>query len=192
VALATLAVNFRHVFYGLSFPYEKLDTRWRRAYGIFALTDETYSLIAGRPAAELNGRRIYLIELFNQVYWVLGCAAGALASVALPSGITGIDFALTALFVVLALDHGRRRTNLVPVVNGAVAGAVAWLFAGDQFLTVAMGMFLLLTIAVFVVRRGKVNDEPDVPADGGGGDRRGDVRAAGGPALYVAVLAAFG
>jgi 4-azaleucine resistance transporter AzlC len=180
IALATFAVNFRHVFYGLSFPLGRLQTPAQRWYGIFALTDETYSLLAGRPADELGGRRIHLIQLFSHGYWVLGGTVGALASVAMPTAINGIDFALTALFVVLALEHGRRSRNLTPVAMGALSCAVAFGVGGGQFLSVAMGTFLVLAIALFFVKRKEVSDDPDVPAGRGGGDGGGDVRAARG------------
>lgn len=180
IAFATFAVNFRHVFYGLSFPYQRLESRWRRAYGVFALTDETYSLLAGRPAEELPGDRIHLIQLLSQGYWVAGGTVGAIASVALPRGIDGIDFALTALFVVLALGHCARPANLVPVLNGVAASAVGLLVGRGQFLSVAMGVFLVLTIARFLLRRKEVTDDDDVSARRGGGDRDSDLRPAGG------------
>ncbi|MEU7005054.1 hypothetical protein [Nonomuraea sp. NPDC046570] len=126
------------------------DTVPRRVYGIFALTDESYSLLAGRDPASLTGRRVHLIQLLSHGYWVVGGTVGALASTAMPQGINGIDFALTALFVVLAFEHARKRTNLNAVVNGTVASALAFVVGRQQFLSVAMGTFLLLTIVTYL------------------------------------------
>ncbi|MCX4778462.1 AzlC family ABC transporter permease [Streptomyces sp. NBC_01264] len=147
LATTTLVINFRHVFYGLSFPLRKLDGSARRAYGVFALTDETYSLIAAKAGESLSGRRILFIQLFSHAWWIIGSTIGAVASMALPSGIQGIEFALTALFVVLAQEHFYKRENARPMLYGAVAG-VAGTFAGNkQFLTVAMAVFLVMVAA---------------------------------------------
>ncbi|MER7399847.1 AzlC family ABC transporter permease [Streptomyces sp. NPDC000151] len=155
IAMTTFLVNFRHVFYGLSFPLHLLTGRLQRAYGVFALTDETYSLLAANPDQELNGRRITLIQLLSHGYWVTGSLAGALASSALPEDIDGIEFALTALFVVLAWDHGRKKANLRPVLYGLAASLAAGLVGGDQFLTVAVIAFLLLLVADYTLSRSK-------------------------------------
>ncbi|MGW7453242.1 AzlC family ABC transporter permease [Streptomyces sp. NPDC054787] len=152
VALTTLLVNFRHVFYGLSFPLHLLTGRAQRAYGVFALTDETYSLLTSSPEAGSNGRRITLIQLLSHGYWVLGSLAGALASTALPDKVEGVEFALTALFVVLAWDHARKRVNGRPVAYGLLSAAVAWVVGGDQFLTVAVVVFLGVLALDFSLR----------------------------------------
>ncbi|MET9773217.1 AzlC family ABC transporter permease [Streptomyces sp. NPDC006367] len=152
IALTTFLVNFRHVFYGLSFPLHLLTGRMQRAYGVFALTDETYSLLTSRPEAAANGRRVTLIQLLSHAYWIGGSLAGALASTALPDEVSGVEFALTALFVVLAWDHVRKRVNRRPVAYGLLASAVAWVLGGDQFLTVAVVVFLALLALDFAVR----------------------------------------
>ncbi|MFH8570113.1 AzlC family ABC transporter permease [Streptomyces sp. NPDC017993] len=155
IAVTTLLVNFRHIFYGLSFPMELLRGRAQRGYGIFALTDETYSLLAGTAPEELNGRRITLIQVLSHGYWVLGSLSGALASTALPAGVEGVEFALTALFVVLAWDHARKRTNLRAVGYGVAASVLAGILAADQFLTVAVIAFLLMLVADYAMARSK-------------------------------------
>ncbi|GAA0476363.1 AzlC family ABC transporter permease [Streptomyces olivaceiscleroticus] len=155
IAMTTFLVNFRHIFYGLSFPLHLLQGKAQRSYGIFALTDETYSLLAANPGQQLNGRRITLIQLFSHAYWVLGSLTGALVSTALPDDIHGIEFALTALFVVLSWDHATKRTNLRPVLYGLAASAVAAVAGTDQFLTVAVITYLLLLIGDYLKTRTK-------------------------------------
>ncbi|MFJ8310470.1 MULTISPECIES: AzlC family ABC transporter permease [unclassified Streptomyces] len=158
LATTTLVINFRHVFYGLSFPLRELDGKARRAYGVFALTDETYSLVAAKAGESLSGRRIQFIQLFSHAWWIIGSTLGAVASMALPSGIKGIEFALTALFVVLAQEHFYQRTNARPMLYGVVAGTVG-IFAGSkQFLTVAMAVFLVMVAAEAVRGRRRVRD----------------------------------
>ncbi|MEU3890627.1 AzlC family ABC transporter permease [Streptomyces sp. NPDC029041] len=151
IAMTTFLVNFRHVFYGLSFPLQLLRGPVQRGYGIFALTDETYSLLAANPDEELNGRRITLIQLFSHGYWVVGSLTGALASTALPDDIKGVEFALTALFTVLAWDHARKRSNLRPVLHGLASAVVAAVVGGEQFLTTAVAAFLLLLVGDYLI-----------------------------------------
>jgi branched chain amino acid efflux pump len=152
VASVTFLVNLRHVFYGLSFPLRRIDGFLRRCYGAFALTDETYSLIAAKADEGLSGRRIHLIQVFSQAWWVLGSTVGAVASTALPGQIKGIDFALTALFVVLAMEHLAKRESRKSMGYGLVAALLAAVVAGGQFLTVALGLYLVAVLASW--RRG--------------------------------------
>jgi 4-azaleucine resistance transporter AzlC len=146
IVVATLVVNFRHIFYGLSFPMRLLRTLPSRVYGVFALTDETYSLLAGKADENISGRRVTLIQMFSQGYWILGSAVGALGSMALPESIAGNDFSLTALFLVLTYEHAVKRENLPTVLMGAVASALAFAVGGRQFPSVAMGVFLCLVL----------------------------------------------
>ncbi|WP_244305434.1 AzlC family ABC transporter permease [Kitasatospora cheerisanensis] len=74
VAVTTFLVNFRHVFYGLSFPLHRVRGRAAKAYSVYALTDEAYALAAARPG--LTGRRIVAVQAFCQAYWVLGGVTG--------------------------------------------------------------------------------------------------------------------
>lgn len=150
VATSTLAINFRHVFYGLSFPLGRIPGRPRRLYGVFALTDETYSLVAAKADEHLGGRRIHLVQVFSHGWWILGSSLGAAASIALPKDITGLDFALTALFVVLAQEHAYRKENLRSLVYGALAACFTFVAFRHQFLAVAIGSFLVLVAARFV------------------------------------------
>ncbi|MGW7413195.1 AzlC family ABC transporter permease [Streptomyces sp. NPDC054863] len=168
LATTTLVINFRHVFYGISFPLNELRGRTRRAYGVFALTDETYSLVAAKAGESLSGRRIHFIQLFSHAWWILGSTTGALASMLIPSGIDGIDFALTALFTVLAQEHFYRRSSRRPMVYGALAGAVGFFAGNKHFLSVAMAVFLVMvaTEAILERRRAQEGDRREAaPGD---------------------------
>ena len=109
MAVTILFVNCRHLFYGLSFieSFSKLKSR---PYMIFSLTDETYSVLCGcrnEDPGEERRSAWPLIALFDQFYWVLGSVLGALLGQVLPFDMTGIDFAMTALFVVILVDQVR-------------------------------------------------------------------------------------
>ncbi|MFJ5927315.1 AzlC family ABC transporter permease [Kitasatospora sp. NPDC092948] len=140
VAVTTFLVNFRHVFYGLSFPLHHVRGRAAKAYSVYALTDEAYALAAARPG--LTGRRIVAIQAFCQAYWMLGGLTGALLGAALPGTVRGLDFALTALFAVLAVDGWRATRDVPGPVLALLAALAALVLAKDQLLVVALGLYV--------------------------------------------------
>ena len=97
-------VNFRHIFYGLSYPVSAVRGPVAKAYGIYSLTDETYAILTSKRAAAWTQPRVIAVQLFCQLSWVVPGIIGALAGSALPFELEGLDFALTALFVVLAIE----------------------------------------------------------------------------------------
>lgn len=113
VAMMTLFINSRHIFYGLSFITEYKKMKKRYPYMIFSLTDETYSVLCGCQEDTIlnrwdeNDRRSvwFFIALFHQSYWILGSVLGALIGQLLPFDFTGIDFSMTALFVVILIEQ---------------------------------------------------------------------------------------
>ncbi|WP_194917287.1 AzlC family ABC transporter permease [Catenulispora rubra] len=150
VALTAFLVNVRHVFYSLSFPLHRVNGRLAKAYSTFAMTDEAYALTTADNARDWPGRRIVWLQVLLQVYWVLGATVGALLSTLIPSNLNGLDFAMTALFTVLALDALRDRRGDLPTPVLAVLSALIarWLFPG-QFLLAA---FVLFTAGLTVRR----------------------------------------
>ncbi|MEU4570394.1 AzlC family ABC transporter permease [Micromonospora sp. NPDC023956] len=145
VAVTALLVNLRHVFYALSFPLHRVGGRLGRAYSTFALSDEAYAVTATDAARMFPGRRILWLQVFIHAYWAGGASTGALLGAVVPARITGLDFAVTALFTVLAIDAFRARrdvTTAVLAVGCALAGRAV---LPDQLLPVA---FLLFTVAL--------------------------------------------
>ena len=103
--LTGFMVNFRHIFYGLTFPRHHIRSRVGRAYSTYALTDETYAIVSSLPTDDRpTGARILTIQIFCQALWVGGGIVGALAGQVIPSTVQGMEFALVALFVVLAME----------------------------------------------------------------------------------------
>ena len=148
-ALTTLLVNARHLFYGISMIDRYRGTGAVKPYLIFGLTDETYSLVCGgdrRPA-----RYYALVTLLDHLYWVGGTALGALLGSVVPIPTEGIDFALTALFVTIAVEQWKARGGRLPAVIGLAASVVCLLVFGPaHFLIPAM---LLITAALLLLRR---------------------------------------
>ena len=106
-ALMTFFVNIRHLFYGISMLEPYKNTGLKKPYLIFALTDETFSLVCTPNIPDDIDRNGYyfFISLFNLIYWVIGCVSGALLGNIIPFDTTGVDFVMTALFVVIFLEQ---------------------------------------------------------------------------------------
>ncbi|AHD21626.1 MULTISPECIES: AzlC family ABC transporter permease [Rhodococcus] len=152
VAAATLLVNFRHVFYGLSFPLHRIRSRLGRLYGVYALTDESYAIVAPKAREPLSGTRILTVQVLCQLMWVVSGTIGALIGAVLPDGLAGLEFALTALFAVLAIDAFRANRDVPAPVLALVCGLVALLVAKSQMLVVGLGLFVVCLFVRFVYR----------------------------------------
>lgn len=156
-ALTTLMVNARHLFYGISMIDAYRGAGKKKPYLIFALTDETYSLVAGGKAPEGISRHGYcfLVSLLDQCYWIAGSLLGSLLGAALPISFEGIDFALTALFVTVFVEQWLSTKNHRPAVIGVMSTVICLLlFGSDIFLIPSMGLIaLLLTLTRKTGRR---------------------------------------
>ncbi|MCQ2433311.1 MAG: AzlC family ABC transporter permease [Clostridia bacterium] len=144
-ALTTLMVNARHLFYGISMigPYKGAGKY--KPYLIFALTDETYSLTCTGDYPEGADKHKYwfLLSLLDQTYWVTGSVLGAIAGKAIPFDSTGIDFAMTALFITVFVEQWKTTKNHIPALIGLGASVLCLLIFGrDSFLIPAMILIL--------------------------------------------------
>ncbi|GAA3548811.1 AzlC family ABC transporter permease [Zobellella aerophila] len=146
LAVAALLVNFRHLFYGLSLYHLLPKGAVGRPYFIFGITDETYSLLSASGQVK-DSRTALLVVLFNQSYWVIGSLAGVLLARGLPTGLQGLDFALAALFTVLAVEQIRAKKDWWAVALGLTAAAVAGAWVGEYFLLAASVMLVLVLLA---------------------------------------------
>lgn len=137
VALLTLLLNFRHLFYGLSMIKKYRGTGVRKLYLIFGLTDETYALLTGYKTPDgLKDKDYYLVvTLMNHIYWISGCVLGAVAGSIIPFDMTGVDFAMTALFAVLVVEMWKTNKNHIPTLLGfGITIAALLIFGADSFL----------------------------------------------------------
>ena len=141
-ALTTLMVNARHLFYGISMLERYKDTGKRKPYLIFALTDETYSLVCtdNLPVPEENRKNYYFfVSLFNQSYWVTGSVLGAVAGSLISFNSEGIDFALTALFLTVFIEQWLSTKKHIPALIGVGVSVVCLIiFGSDNFLIPTM------------------------------------------------------
>lgn len=148
VAVATLMLNSRHLFYGLSLLRRFQGAGWRKPYLIFALTDETYSLLTTHAGdAGLDHAQAFRVSLLNQLWWVLGSMTGVLVGTTLAFDSRGIEFALTALFIVLTLEQARRLRQWLPFAIALATGLGAMLLLPDRHLLLgAIGAASLLLL----------------------------------------------
>lgn len=154
ITLTASLVNVRHVFYALSFPLDRVRGGLAKAYSTFALTDEAYALTTVERARSWSGRRVIWLQGFMHLYWVGGATAGALLGSLIPDGVTGLDFAMTALFAVLAVDAVRERRGDLPTPLLALLSAlVARLVLPGQLLLGAFALFTAALLARHAIAR---------------------------------------
>ena len=110
VLFITLTVNIRHLFYGLSMLDKFKDSGKLKPYMIFSLTDETYSILCSASAPEGVSSKWYFffIAFLNHCYWIAGSVIGCTAGNLIPFNSEGIDFAMTALFIVIFVEQWKK------------------------------------------------------------------------------------
>ena len=149
VAVTTLMVNARHLFYGISMLEAYRDVGARKPYMIFALTDETYSLVCGDLPGESKSDYCFWVSLLNHLYWVTGSVLGVLAGNFIPFNSEGIDFALTALFLTVFLEQWLSAGKRIPALIGvAVSAACLVIFGSERFLIPAM-LVIALSLCLY-------------------------------------------
>ena len=147
--LLSLMVNARHIFYGLSFLDKYKGLGKIRAYLIYTLCDESFSLISTvEPPEDVEKKDFYFwISFLNYSYWVIATALGGLLGKFITFDTTGLDFALTALFVVLFMEQWKKRENRFAGVTGIVCAAASLaLFGADRMVIAAMILILLVLL----------------------------------------------
>ena len=154
----TLMVNVRHIFYGLSLVdrYNRFD--WKRWYLIFGMTDDTCPLIRTTDVPDDVDEEKFLlsITLLNQLYWVIGTILGSVIAGTLPFSSEGVEFAMTALFIVMFVELWCHRNNRLPELIGICASMVCLLvFGADNFVLPTM----LLIIAVIMLGKKRIGKE---------------------------------
>lgn len=155
-AIMTFMVNARHLFYGVSMLERYKDTSPYKPYLIFGLTDETYSLVCSGdvPEGVDQNKYFFLLTLFNHCYWVTGSVMGALLGKVLPFDTKGIDFSMTALFLVVFIDQWRSTSDHASALIGVGASFVClWIWGADGFLIPAM-----IAITVLLILRRKLRE----------------------------------
>lgn len=150
VMFLTFMVNVRHIFYGLSLLDKFKVSGKKKPYMIFSLTDETYSLyfLTKTPENVDEGKFLFAIATLDQSYWVIGSIIGAVVGTIIPFNSTGIDFAMTALFIVIFVEQWLQKKNRFPAIVGVVSSVVSLLvFGKDSFILPTMIVVMIVLLA---------------------------------------------
>ena len=166
-ALTAVMVNARHLFYGISMIDRYKGAGKKKPYLIFALTDETYSLICSDESVRGvrdRHRYYFFLSMFNQIYWITGRVMGSVLVGLITFSTEGIAFALTALFVTIFVDQWLSTKDHRAALTGVIASVVCLLiFGADNFLITAM----LCITAALTVMRSKLSRESIIEDEGG-------------------------
>lgn len=151
--ITTIMVNARHLFYSISMVDKYKDAGKYKPYMIFALTDETYSLLCDGKAPDGAAPNLYrlLVSFFDHSYWVLGSIIGSLLGSVIPFSTAGIEFSMTALFVASFTEQWLTTGDHIPALTGLLSTLLCLiLFGKDRFLIPAM---LIITLVLTILRR---------------------------------------
>jgi len=157
-AVMTVIINARHFFYGLSLLDKYKGAGKYKPYMIFGLTDETYSLACSAyiPNGMKKEQYYFFITLFDHMYWILGGVLGAVFGSLVEFNSAGVEFSMTALFVVIFTEQWINSKDHVPALVGVITSVVCLLiFGADKFVIPAMIAIILVLSAI----RKRVEDD---------------------------------
>jgi len=146
--LVALMIQARHLFYGISMLEKYKGMGWKKCYLIFGLCDETFSInyTAKVPENVDRGWFYFFVTLFNQIYWVSGSTLGGLLGSVLSFNTKGLDFVMTAMFVVILMEQLKKEKKHYTALIGLAASVLCLVICGpDSFLIPTM-----LTILCFL------------------------------------------
>ncbi|MDF2538090.1 MAG: azlC [Herbinix sp.] len=150
--LMTLMVNARHLFYAISMLGKYRGLGKMKPYLIFSLTDETFSILCSTDAPEGIDRKwfLFFVSFLDHIYWITGSILGGILGGMIDFDTKGIDFVLTALFVVILINQWKATKNHLPALIG-IGSAISCrlLFGADDFIIPAM---LLILLSVTLIR----------------------------------------
>ena len=145
--LLTIMVNARHLFYGISMLEKYKNMGIKKWYLIFGMCDESFSINCSviPPADVDHGWFMFFVTLLNHIYWVAGATLGGILGSYIKFSTKGIDFVLTALFVVIFLNQWEEIGHHLPALVGLLSSAICLLFFGsDKFMIPAMILIVLI------------------------------------------------
>lgn len=152
-AIITFTVNARHIFYGISMLEKYKGTGKIKPYLIFSLTDETFSLVCRENMPDEINKKLYyaVVSVFNQLYWIIGCTLGGLLGSLIEFNSKGIEFSMTALFVVIFTDQWMNHKEHIPALCGIFLTIICRLiFGADNFIIPSM---LAIAAALLILRK---------------------------------------
>lgn len=158
VAVTAFLVNFRHVFYALSFPLHQVHGRLAKTYSTFTLTDEAWALTTAPEAQSWSRRRILAIQATFQVNWVGSVTLGAVGGTFVPDSIVGLEFAVTAFFLVLTIDAVLANRSVTLPLVAACCALIGYALFGTQMLVPALTLFTGFLLTRYTRRHKKADN----------------------------------
>lgn len=158
--LLALMMGARHVFYGLSMLERYRGTGAKKPYLIFGMSDESFSIncTAEPPAGIDRGWFMFFVTLLDQLYWIAGSALGSLFGSLIAFNTEGLDFVMTAMFVVILLEQLRKPENRVPACAGLGLSLLCLIIFGpDAFMIPSM---IAILAALLLLRRPLEAEKP--------------------------------
>ncbi|NLP00651.1 MAG: branched-chain amino acid ABC transporter permease [Clostridiaceae bacterium] len=149
--LITLIVNARHLFYGVSMLKNFKGIGSLKPYLIAGLTDETYSILCSTEPPDGIDKTwfMFFITLLNQMYWVIASAAGGLIGSLFTFDTMGIDFVMTALFVVIFINQWKSEKKHIPAITGVAVSVICLLIFGPENFIIPSMALIVLALTVF-------------------------------------------
>lgn len=149
--ILTLMINARHLFYGISMLDKYKGTGKLKPYLIFGLCDETFSIICSTEPPEGVNRNwfMFFITLLDHGYWVLGSALGGLLGYMVSFNTKGLDFVLTALFVVIFIGQWKTQKNHKPAVIGVLCSIICLVVFGQGNFIIPSMIAILVVLTIF-------------------------------------------
>lgn len=149
-AIMTLMVQARHLFYGISLLTKYKNMGKVKPYLIFGLTDETYSLACSTDPPEGVDRRFFyfFITLLDHIYWICGCVIGNIIGDIIPFNSTGIEFAMTSLFVVIFVDQWMSSKNHISALVGALSALACLIVFGPENFIIPSMIVIVICLAI--------------------------------------------
>lgn len=151
IAIASWFVNLRQSFYGLSLLKKYKKAGKLKPYLIFGLTDETYGILTTIDEDDYIKKEWYyfFLTLFNQSYWLLGSTLGAIVGSAIEFNTAGLEFSLTALFIVLCLEQYKKIKNNIPFLIAILVSVFSLIFIpSDKMLVFSIGLALIFLFSL--------------------------------------------
>lgn len=144
--ILALMVNARHLFYGISMLDKYKNTGKKKFYLIFGMCDESFSIncTAKIPEGIDKGWFMVFVNLLNQCYWVFGAGLGAVLGKVIQINTKGIEFVLTALFVVIFIDQWKEAKSHIPAFIGVVIPLICLIFIGSQHFIIPSMILIVL------------------------------------------------
>ncbi len=144
--LLALMVNARHLFYGISMLEKYKNTGFKKLYLIYGMCDESFTInCTVLPSPDVDkGWFMFFVTMLNQIYWVSGATLGALLGYVIHFDVTGIEFVMTALFVVMFIDQWDEMDSHSSALIGVSCSLLCLLVLGsEQFLIPAMSLIIV-------------------------------------------------